>query len=138
MSDEYTPARFKIEFSTEKLGYEDAAIGTVLRELARVIESGEFADHELMDGTFGMPITWEGDQIGTIGAEFIDDEPAAQSLDLTSAALLNQLDDVSAALETVMLHYGDKMPDEDRTCRNRLVAKARGICNALLRAKEDA
>lgn len=45
------------------------------------------------------------------------------------------LDNVSAALSTVMLWHGHLMPEGDRTNRNDLVDKARVLCNQLLRSE---
>lgn len=47
--------------------------------------------------------------------------------------LLELLDDVSAAMETVMARYGKEMPPADQRQRDRLVAKARAMVDALLR-----
>ena len=47
--------------------------------------------------------------------------------------MLELLDDVSAALETVMARYGKEMPLADQRQRDRLVAKARAMVDALLR-----
>lgn len=47
--------------------------------------------------------------------------------------LLQLLDDVSATAETLMTHYGDKMPEHDRINRSRLILRARTVCDRMLR-----
>ena len=52
---------------------------------------------------------------------------------LTREQLLDLLDDVSAAAENMLLHYGSTMPEADAAARGQLIFKARDICNHELR-----
>jgi hypothetical protein len=56
---------------------------------------------------------------------------------ITREELLQLLDDVSAAAETMLVHYGSTMPEEDAAARGQLIFKARDICNAELRSETD-
>lgn len=47
--------------------------------------------------------------------------------------LLQMLDNVSAAAETMLIHYYHKMPVADREARAKLIDEARQVCSALLR-----
>ena len=54
--------------------------------------------------------------------------------------ILDLLDDVSAAFENTMAHYGNQMPHADRISRQALVNAARKLCDRELRpedAEED-
>jgi hypothetical protein len=57
---------------------------------------------------------------------------------ITREELLELLDDVSAAAENMLLHYGSTMPEADAAQRGQLILRARDICNAELRPEEDA
>jgi hypothetical protein len=52
------------------------------------------------------------------------------------AEALDLLDDVSAALENVLLHHGDDMTPGDRAQRQALVKRARELCDQALRSDE--
>jgi hypothetical protein len=56
---------------------------------------------------------------------------------LTREQLLDLLDDISAAAENMLLHYGSTMPEEDAAARGQLILKARDVCNAELRGEDD-
>lgn len=56
---------------------------------------------------------------------------------LTREQLLDLLDDVSAAAETMLLHYCSTMPEDDAAHRGQLILRARDICNAELRPETD-
>ena len=50
--------------------------------------------------------------------------------------LVQLLDDVSAALETALAHFGKKMHDADFRSRSDLCVRARRLCDKLLRPEE--
>lgn len=50
--------------------------------------------------------------------------------------ILELLDDVSAAFENTMAHYGNQMPHADRVSRQALVNAARKLCDRELRPED--
>lgn len=50
--------------------------------------------------------------------------------------ILDLLDDVSAAFENTMAHFGNQMPHVDRISRQELVNKARELCDRELRPED--
>lgn len=51
-----------------------------------------------------------------------------------SPRMIEMVDDLSAALDTCLIHYGDKMPEADALNRRKLCDQARFLCDRILRA----
>lgn len=81
------------------------------------------------------PPRYEHSNCGYGGAETALREGLLVMSDGEEAQLL---DDVSASLETVLLHLGDQMPEADRGHRETIVRRARALCDRLLRREGDA
>lgn len=56
---------------------------------------------------------------------------------LNNQQVLELLDNVSAAFETVMWQFGDLMYPADKASRSELVKQARQLCDSLLRPNDQ-
>lgn len=89
----------------------------------------EVGTHSLEDGSEAPLFDIRND-----GGDMIADYVSECDAPLLTAApkLLSLLDDLSAAMETVLLQFGSKMTDGDLSARTRWTEEARQLCHRLM------